>query len=219
MPKQLKQAQLMRGVGAVNLTIAYLKNRLALVLLALLGASFGFICLGAFIWQSSRSQLVPYVVSVDKQGVVLNQGPLDSDVTVPPQVVAATLCSFITNLRQVSVDAAMQRAAITAVYSHIQEGSMAQQEVDKFYQTDNPFARGEKERVTVEIANVIAHSGQSYQIDWQERVEGKLSVSERKMRALISYEVLGGQDLEAQNLILNPLGIYVSDFVISQVLV
>ncbi len=219
MPKSLKSTAIAHGVGAVNLTCTYLKSRLALLLLALLGAAFGFISLGAFIVQSERSQLVPYLVTVDKQGVVLHQGKLDSKVEVPSAVIASALCGFITNLRQVSSDGAVQRAAITAVYSHLQEGSQAQQEIDKFYRRENPFERGQKERVAVEIANVIAQSGQTYQIDWQERVQGKLNTRQLRMRALISYEVAGAAGLNAETIILNPLGIFVSDVVISQVLI
>ncbi len=219
MKKQLKHQSAASSAGAVNLLVRYLQGRLALLLLALCAAAFGFISLGAFIVQSERSSLVPYLVTVDKQGVVLHQGKLDPHPEIPRQVIAATLCDFVQHVRAVSSDPTVQRAAITAAYAQVREGSAAQRELDSFFRTHNPFSRGEKERVQVVISNVIAQNGSTYQIDWQERSLSELAESSRAMRALISYETAGTSGISPENLLLNPLGIFVSDFVISDLLV
>ncbi len=207
------------GAGAVNLLLTHLKGRIALLLTAFIGAAFGFVSLGAYIVQSQRSELVPYLVTVDKQGVVLNQGPIQAQTDIPEAAVASALCSFVSNVRRVSSDDGAQRAAITAVYSHIKDGTPAQAELDRFYNQQNPFERGRKERVEAVISNVIAQAGSTYQIDWQERVTGEMSSRVTNMRALISYEVSGSRGLSPEDLLLNPLGIYVTDFVVSPLLV
>ncbi len=207
------------GLEAVNLAVSYLKSRLALLLLALLCAAFGFISLGAYIVLAERSNLVPYLVTVDRQGVVLHQGTLNAHREVPPAAVAAVLSRFVQDVRRVSSDSQMQTAAITSAYSHIRDGSQAKVELDQYFRSSNPFERGRRERVDVIIANVIAQTGSTYQIDWVEKKSVEQVSSSRSMRALISYTLGPVDDLSADNLLLNPLGIYVEDFVVSEVII
>lgn len=207
-----------QGMTAINLAWSYLRSRLLLLVLAFICAAFGFVCLGALIVQSGRSNLVPYLVTVDKQGVVLNQGTLSPHPEVPQAAVASVLCRFVQDVRMISSDAALQTEAITAAYSHILEGSQAKTELDSYYRSINPFELGQREQVNITISNVIAQTGSTYQIDWLERRVGKNNRSERSMRALISYELGPVDGLNAQGLLLNPLGIYVKDFVVSEVI-
>ena len=59
------------GNEKYNIAISELKQRLSLIITALIGTAFGFICLGAYIVKSSQSQIIPYLVTVDTHGVIL----------------------------------------------------------------------------------------------------------------------------------------------------
>ncbi len=207
-----------RGLEAVSLASRVLKGRALLVAFAFMGASFGFFSLSAYIRQVERTHIIPYLVTVDSHGVVLAGGTLAPSPEVPMEVIAATLAGFIKDFRQISSDQMIQKQAILKVYSHVKDGSSSQQKLDAFYKKVNPFDEGQKKRIEVQIANVIAQQGQAMQIDWNERtITGGRSV-DKKQRALVSYQIENITNPDAQKLLLNPLSIYVTDFEISEVI-
>ena len=65
------------GNEKYNIAVSELKQRLSLIITALIGTAFGFICLGAYIVKSSQSQIIPYLVTVDTHGVILAKGRID----------------------------------------------------------------------------------------------------------------------------------------------
>ena len=97
------------GNEKYNIAISELKQRLSLIITALIGTAFGFICLGAYIVKSSQSQIIPYLVTVDTHGVILAKGRIDLNKQIPQEAIAATLSNFIKNLRSVTSDSKVQR--------------------------------------------------------------------------------------------------------------
>ena len=86
------------GNEKYNIAISELKQRLSLIITALIGTAFGFICLGAYIVKSSQSQIIPYLVTVDTHGVILAKGRIDLNKQIPQEAIAATLSNFIKNI-------------------------------------------------------------------------------------------------------------------------
>lgn len=206
------------GLAGISLASQVLKGRAITLAFAFMGCAFGFFCLSAYVQQVNRTHIIPYLVTVDSHGVVLSQGEVDPSFEVPQEVVAATLANFISNLRQVSSDPNAQKEAILKVYAHVKDGDEAQKRLDEHYKTHNPFEEGKKKRVEVRISNVLAQSPQALQIDWHEKTITNLQSKEKKLRAQVFFKVEKVQDLEAQKLLLNPLSIYVTDFVISEII-
>lgn len=206
------------GLYGLNLAARYLKNRLALLLCALCCGAFGFVSLGAYIVRSQQSALVPYLVEVDSHGVVLGGQVLQAQPQIPQTIVAAVICQFVRDLRLVTPDNTLQSNAINAVYSHIRSGDAAQKQLDAFYQSSNPFEKSAGSRTEVLISSVIAQSDKTYQVDWVERTTGELDSTSKNMRALVSYSISPLRRPDAQTLLLNPAGIYIKDFTVTEII-
>ena len=165
------------GNEKYNIAISELKQRLSLIITALIGTAFGFICLGAYIVKSSQSQIIPYLVTVDTHGVILAKGRIDLNKQIPQEAIAATLSNFIKNLRSVTSDSKVQRDFILETYAYVKEGSPALQKLNDFYNNENPFIKQEQGSINIIINNVITQEHNRLQIDWTEESSDALSLS------------------------------------------
>lgn len=207
------------GNEKYNIAISELKQRLSLIITALIGTAFGFICLGAYIVKSSQSQIIPYLVTVDTHGVILAKGRIDLNKQIPQEAIAATLSNFIKNLRSVTSDSKVQRDFILETYAYVKEGSPALQKLNDFYNNENPFIKQEQGSINIIINNVITQEHNRLQIDWTEEISDALSLSKKQMfRAILAYSVSNEAAKDPDALLLNPLQIFVEDFAVSAVL-
>lgn len=207
------------GNEKYNIAISELKQRLSLIITALIGTAFGFICLGAYIVKSSQSQIIPYLVTVDTHGVILAKGRIDLNKQIPQEAIAATLSNFIKNLRSVTSDSKVQRDFILETYAYVKEGSPALQKLNDFYNNENPFIKQEQGSINIIINNVISQEHNRLQIDWTEELSDALSLSKKQMfRAILAYSVSNEAAKDPDALLLNPLQIFVEDFAVSAVL-
>ncbi|WP_294567026.1 VirB8/TrbF family protein [uncultured Succinatimonas sp.] len=207
------------GNEKYNIAISELKQRLSLIITALIGTAFGFICLGAYIVKSSQSQIIPYLVTVDTHGVILAKGRIDLNKQIPQEAIAATLSNFIKNLRSVTSDSKVQRDFILETYAYVKEGSPALQKLNDFYNNENPFIKQEKGSINIIINNVITQEHNRLQIDWTEEISDAVSLSKKQMfRAILAYSVSNEAAKDPDALLLNPLQIFVEDFAVSAVL-
>ena len=207
------------GNEKYNIAISELKQRLSLIITALIGTAFGFICLGAYIVKSSQSQIIPYLVTVDTHGVILAKGRIDLNKQIPQEAIAATLSNFIKNLRSVTSDSKVQRDFILETYAYVKAGSPALQKLNDFYNNENPFIKQELGSINIIINNVITQEHNRLQIDWTEEISDAVSLSKKQMfRAILAYSVSNEAAKDPDALLLNPLQIFVEDFAVSAVL-
>ena len=207
------------GNEKYNIAISELKQRLSLIITALIGTAFGFICLGAYIVKSSQSQIIPYLVTVDTHGVILAKGRIDLNKQIPQEAIAATLSNFIKNLRSVTSDSKVQRDFILETYAYVKEGSPALQKLNDFYNNENPFIKQEQGSINIIINNVITQEHNRLQIDWTEEISDAVSLSKKQMfRAILAYSISNEAAKDPDALLLNPLQIFVEDFAVSAVL-
>ncbi|WP_303960932.1 VirB8/TrbF family protein [Succinatimonas hippei] len=207
------------GNEKYNIAVSELKQRLSLIITALIGTAFGFICLGAYIVKSSQSQIIPYLVTVDTHGVILAKGRIDLNKQIPQEAIAATLSNFIKNLRSVTSDSKVQRDFILETYAYVKEGSPALQKLNDFYNNENPFIKQEQGSINIIINNVITQEHNRLQIDWTEEISDAVSLSKKQMfRAILAYSVSNEAAKDPDALLLNPLQIFVEDFAVSAVL-
>jgi len=176
-------------------------------------------CVGGLIHIGSQSKFVPYVVEVDKLGQPLAVAPAAQAAPADARVVGATLAGFITDLRTVTPDTALQRRAVFRAYAVIGQGTAAMQKSNDWFNGPgqvNPFKRAATETVSVQIDSVLPQSEGSWQIEWVETVydrAGKTLTGPFRMRALVSVQVASPpSNTSEQQLRDNPLGIYVTDF-------
>jgi type IV secretory pathway TrbF-like protein len=184
-----------------------------LALLVALAAVAGMTYIG------SQSKFVPYVVKVDKLGEQAAVGPARVATAADPAVIHSSVASWLSNMRMVTPDIALQRKGVFHVYSMLAPNDPATAKANEWLngsETSNPFKRAEIETVSVEIDTVLPQTPDTWQVDWTETTrdrQGALKGVPQQWRALVTvYTVAPSSDTTEQQIRDNPLGIHVRDY-------
>ena len=167
---------------------------------------------------ATRPRTAPYVVAVDSLGRVVAAGAIDRSSPVDERMKQASITQWVQNMRGVTSDGLAERAAIDHVYAMIGSESAAQTIVTDYFRANQPFERGSRETVQVEVNAILPTSPHSYEVDWtetQRSLDGK-PISSDKWRGIFTLAINPPTD-EAV-LRVNPFGIYVMDLTWSKVL-
>ena len=130
----------------------------------------------------------------------------------------AVITQWVQDMRGVTSDGLAERAAIDHVYAMIGSQSAAQSIVTDYFRANQPFERGSRETVQVEVNAILPNSPHSFEVDWtetQRTLDGK-PISSDKWRGIFTLAMNPPTD-EAV-LRVNPFGIYVMDITWSKVL-
>lgn len=180
-------------------------------LVALISASIALISAGGVVYIGAQSKVVPYVVEVDKLGMVAAISPADKAVSVDARIIRAYLARFVTDWRTVSIDAVAQKAAIARLYAMLPNGSPALNKINEHFRANNPFTAAAKHRIVVEVTDILKISDQTWQVEWLEvtrNLRGELTNSVR-VKASITVGVTPPND--ERLILINPLGVYATD--------
>ncbi len=174
---------------------------------------------GGVIHIGSQSKFVPYVVQVDKLGEAVAVSRADIASVADPRVIHASVAAFITDLRMVTPDVALQRRAIFRAYAMLSPNDPATTKTSEWLngsENSSPFKRAATETVSIEIISVIPQTPETWQVDWRETTydrQGTVSGPPFRMRALLTiYSVGSTADTSEEQIRNNPLGIYISDY-------
>jgi len=186
---------------------------------ALLSLLIALASVGGMVYLGSQSRFVPYVVEVDKLGQAMAVAPAERAAPVDQRVVHAAVAAFISDLRTVTPDVALQRKAIFRVYAMLSSADAATAKSNEWLngtEDSSPFKRAAKETVSTEIVSVIPQTPDTWQVDWVETVrdrQGVVKGQPYRMRALVTvYTVPATPQTTEEQVRNNPLGIYVRDF-------
>jgi type IV secretion system protein TrbF len=187
--------------------------------MALISLLVALAAVGGVVYIGSQSKFVPYVVEVNKLGEAMAVAPASQAAKLDQRVVRSAVAEFITNARIVSPDIAMQRRAIFKLYALMQSNSAATRKMTAYLNGNpetNPFKRAEKMTANVEIVSAIPQTAATWQVDWVETLrtrKGETLGKPYRMRALLNVDARGlPPDTDEEQLRLNPLGIYVTDY-------
>jgi|GEM_PF-1998836 len=161
---------------------------------------------------SKSSKSIPYVVQVDKHGYAIPIQP--ADITgIDNRVISSQIGQFVRNMRVRVRDRAAQKYFAETAYRSIADGSDAQRVLNDYFKKNVPFDA--KHPVMVELRSIIPITKGTYQAEWIEKmgVEGAV---ERTYQAI--FEVQISPPTDVQNLISNPLGVYITDFRVQELL-
>ena len=168
----------------------------------------------------SQSKFVPYIVEVNKLGETVVVGEIRAGTIKDQRIIRAKVASFIKTLRTVSVDPALQRNFIFETYHSLQRGDPAINKANVFYKdkATNPFELGKKINREVEIVSLLEMTPNTYQLDWKEKTYDKSGVLLyiKGYRALVTVYLIPTAVESIEDLIKNPLGIYIKDYSISE---
>ncbi len=171
---------------------------------------------GGLVHLSSQSQIVPYIVRVDKLGGAAAVERADQNFQPDKQVIVAFLARFIANIRSVYTDAGAERTLLKEAYAMINERGEAFAKLNFYMREHDPFKRAETETVTVEVASVLPLSEGSWRIEWREEQRGRdgSKPAGTHWQATVSIQV--SPPTSEATIRLNPLGIYINSFNWSQ---
>ena len=184
--------------------------------LALLVALAG---VGGMTYIGSQSKFIPYVIEVDKLGQQHAVAPADRAAPVDQRVVHSSVAEWISSIRVVTPDIALQRRAVFKVYSMLAPNDPATAKSNEWLngtKESNPFERAAKETVSVAIDSVIPQTPPTWQVDWTETVrdrQGSKKGEPQRWRALVTvYTTLPTSATTEEDMRNNPLGVHVRDF-------
>ncbi len=181
-------------------------------LTAVLALVTSAIATGGLVWVASQSQIVPYVVKVDKLGTAVAVDRADEARRPDRQMIVAQLSRFISDMRCVYADANAERNNIKEGYAMINGRSEAFGTANEYMRAHDPFERAKTETVIVEVETVLPISADTWRIEWREETrsrDGSKPV-QQQMQAILSVSFNPPSD-EA-TIRLNPIGIYVNSF-------
>lgn len=177
------------------------------------------VAVGGLIHIGGQSKFVPYVIEVDKLGNAVASGPISSTTKADPRVLKSTVAEFITDARLVTPDVALQRAAIFRIYARLSPSDPATQKMNEWLNGNpetNPFNRARKVIAGIEIKSILPQTPDTWQIDWVETIRdrnGGLVDKPITYRALVTvYMAAPSANTTEEQIRMNPLGIYISDF-------
>jgi len=182
-------------------------------LLLVLSLAFG----AMMIWMSSQNKVVPYVVQVDKQGYSVAVKSAEQGSATDNKVIIAALGRFISNFKTRLVDTYAQRALVNEVYAYIANDSSAQSVVSHYYRENNPFEVREGVTTQVQVTSVlpIGDGGRSWQVLWTEtRLRNGEIRGVTEWRAILTIAISPVRELA--EVLVNPLGIYVTELNMAQ---
>jgi type IV secretion system protein TrbF len=168
---------------------------------------------------SSKSRIVPYVVSVDAIGRAEAVSPAEAAAPVDERVKRAILLSWIQDVRAVSSDQQAEYSTVTTkVYTHLAAGSEAQAYVGDFYRSDSPFDRGQDGTVQVDIRSIVQDSPNTYRVNWTESARDKSGVVTGKQEWQGAFTIAINPPTDERMIRVNPLGLYLTNVSWSKVM-
>lgn len=183
-----------------------------IALLITLSAVIGLIYIG------SQNRLVPYVVEVDKLGNAQSINYAKQSNLSNQQVIKYSLAEFIQNFRTLYGDAKTQKAITLKIYRYLSPSHAAYNTINEYFRANSPFERLQTERVRVKIASIVPMNQDTYQIDWKEIVSDPRGLQLRVEHFKASVTLLLAPPSSEQEIIKNPIGLYVKEFNFSKVI-
>jgi type IV secretion system protein TrbF len=184
--------------------------------IAIICSATTLVCVLAVGYIGAQNKVVPYVVEVDRLGETTAVARADRPPTVDPRVIKAYLARFAVDWRAVTVDRVAQKIALDRVYSMLPAGSIALRKLNEFFKAHNPFGRAAKESVAVAVTNILPVTDTTWQVEWQETTRdtrGQIGATVR-MRASVIVSIM--PPTQEQQILINPLGVYLTDLNWSQ---
>ena len=164
----------------------------------------------------AQNKIVPYVVEVDKLGEVAAVARADQATAVDTRVVKAYLARFASDWRTVTIDRHAQKGSIDRVYAMLPGGSVALSKLNDYFRVHNPFTTAGKETVEVDVTNLLQLSDRTWQVEWREVTRDSRGEVQGSVRMKASIIVGITPPTDEKLVLINPLGIYVTDINWSQ---
>lgn len=188
-------------------------------ILGILSLLIALASVGGIIHIGSQSKFIPYVVEVDKHSQPMAVAPAERAAPVDQRIVLAAVAAWVSDIRLVTPDIALQRKAIFRLYSMLSPNDPATTKANQWLngtKESSPFVRAADETVSIELTSVIPQTAETWQVDWIESSrdrQGNMKGKPQRWRALVTVHVMATTAATTEEDIRNnPLGVHVRDF-------
>ena len=175
------------------------------------------VCVGMVIVVSGRVTVVPYVVQVDSHGYQIAVEPVAPS-RVDSRLIISHVGRYVWSMKTVFTDPEAQLHLMNFVYSTTPTATAAEKKYQAYYHTTNPILIGESETVHVTVNSVLSLSAETWQAEWTEErfTIGGDKIDTKHYRGIFTTAIVTPRTM--QEVLTNPLGIFVIDFNFSEVL-
>jgi type IV secretion system protein VirB5 len=187
-------------------------RRISLVMLLCCAA-----CVMAVIVTANKITVVPYIVQVDGHGYEIAVEPVAPS-KVDARLMIAHVARYVWSMKTVFADPEAQLHLMNFVYSTTPANTPAQKKYQEYYAENNPVIVGETETVQVTINSVLSLSPDTWQAEWMEErytTTGE-KTGRKSYRGIFTTAVATPRAM--REVLLNPLGIFITDFNFSEIL-
>lgn len=169
---------------------------------------------GGLVALSLRPQIMPYVVEVGPNGRVSNVAALPRHTTPSDAQIALTLHQFVQRIRAVPMDAVLLRRNWLEAYAFLSESGAAA--LTELAEREQTFARAGRDRVDVTIQDTLKQTPQTFQVAWRETAYGLGAERGRTREMVGTFQVQSAMAQDPEKLKLNPFGVYILAFQITE---
>jgi type IV secretory pathway TrbF-like protein len=189
-------------VQAHNWRLATLLS-LGLVLVSLVGT----------IYLGAQPKVVPHIVQVDRIGAPTYLGPVGQsarDYRPSDASLKYHLRRFIAATRTISSDQAVMKRNWIDAYTLITQS--AANHLNAYAQQTDPFKRGEQERISVDVSAILQLSADTWQADWVEKTWDKAGNEVGSAVWRGTFRVALRTPESEEQLVSNPIGLFIDEF-------
>ena len=174
-------------------------------------------CVGMVIVIAGRVTVVPYIVQVDGHGYEIAVEPVAPS-RIDARLVIAHVGRYVWSMKTVFADPEAQLHLMNFVYSTTPTSTGAEKKYQEYYNSNNPIRIGESETVSVTVNSVLSLSPDTWQAEWTEEryTVGGDKVNTKHYRGIFTTAIVTPRAM--QDVLKNPLGIFIVDFNFSEVL-
>ncbi len=161
---------------------------------------------------ATQSQVVPYVVKVDKLGEAVPVGHADRAAKPNKAVIVAQLARWITAVRSVWVDAGAQRGLVKEAYAMINARADAFGKLNDHMRAHDPFERAKTETVSVDVRSVLPITADSWRIEWREEIRARDGQRIKSREYTATVTVAFNPPRDEATIRVNPMGLYINSY-------
>lgn len=163
------------------------------------------------IYLSTRATVVPHVIEVDSQGAATYRGPAGRPVTPTQAVVRHHIIHFLELARTVTTDLELYRRRLLDARKLLT--SAGDGLYNEWGNAALPLELPKTRTTSLEVVHAVPLSKDTWQIDWLEKTS---DLSGRSMGPPVRwrgmFKVVQQVQTSQQQLMANPLGIYIDEF-------
>lgn len=168
------------------------------------------VAVSGLIYQSSKSQVVPYVVEVDTQGQVRTVGPAQVAYVPSQAIVQKHVSDFVRDIRTLPIDPVVLRQQWQRAYATVTPRGAAL--LTALNRDQRPESKLGKQMVTVDVQRALPVTDSSFDVRWSETAFGAQGdVLGTTSRSGI-FQVQACPPKTAEALRANPLGVCIDTF-------